>query len=750
MMLIRLLGLLLLQGVFGQEMPDISAEVGISAEAAECDYTCELERALGEDIESTPDLQSGSQDNGSDFSNSADNSLEQDDLPKVSINQQEPSSGWNMLDLLGPLGFGFSSIKNNYGDSENHPSYQQPQSGTYNILKGIIKGSEDPSSDNNNFYKGVLDSVYNVFSYMLSQQKKKKENDVKPILTVTKAAKQKPAYECSILGTVAEYMACSIGNLKCCREDCSAFTDEWHMDMDAVSSLFVNLTSVSENHGYGVMNNDRENLANIVKDLMSILKTKDLYNKYMIKRGIMYAVTTRPDCEDVNLNAAHIFPQLSATCNVFEDESKDEAMDYAGESWNEVSTFTRVEGNERLLDYFREDDNLQRFHSSWHSNNHVRGSRTVRERFWYMHSQMINRYRIERRVAGISDVRPLDSRSGTFSSYYNVRAGNNGRLRRYSSNRRTCRLSSGDNRQLSSRKSSLAANRRRGRSIERFAGEVESGYHVTGHSSTGSRCAERGSGGIMVSPVASARDPLFYRWHWEVDLIFQTFLRTLGSHSRQEVSPPTGVKIEDVNMASCNRNNVVHTFWERYRGNSYRLNHQTYSLNIRLSNASGSRGKVIIRVFLFLENALNWYPIELDKFVYTLRGQQSETVTRRDTDSSLSDKNRDDCGWPRNLALPKGSLGGTRFRLVAMVNNPTSQGVSIGERTQYSQVLCGRNSRDRGMVEDGRIQGFPFSQSWWNNNEKLQVIRNQNSDFGNVAKVVTIVHRGIGSQGNCS
>ena len=27
--------------------------------------------------------------------------------------------------------------------------------------------------------------------------------------------------------------------------------------------------------------------------------------------------------------------------------------------------------------------------------------------------------------------------------------------------------------------------RRRGRSIERFAGEVESGYHVTGHSSTG-------------------------------------------------------------------------------------------------------------------------------------------------------------------------------------------------------------------------------------------------------------------------
>ena len=30
------------------------------------------------------------------------------------------------------------------------------------------------------------------------------------------------------------------------------------------------------------------------------------------------------------MNAAHIFPQLSATCNVFKDESKDEAMDYAG------------------------------------------------------------------------------------------------------------------------------------------------------------------------------------------------------------------------------------------------------------------------------------------------------------------------------------------------------------------------------------------------------------------------------------
>jgi len=733
-------------------MPDISAEVATSAEPAECDYTCQLERALGEDIETTPELKSGSQDYGSDFSSSADDSLDLEliDHPEVSTTQQKPSSGWKLPDFLGPLGFGsLSSIKKLCGDSEYQPN-QEPQSSTYKMLKGIIKGSEDPSARNNNFFQGALDYVNNVFSYMLSQPKEDKKNYIKPISTVTKAPEHKPSYECSQLGTVAEYLACSIGNLDCCREDCSPFTDKWHVDKNAVSSLFENLTSVSENHGYGAMSNDRETLANIVKDLMSILKTKDLYNKYMIKRGIMYAISTRPDCEDVNLNAAHIFPQLIATCNVFPDESEDGAMDYAGETWNEVSTFTRVEGNERLLDYFREDDNLHRFHSSWHSNNHVRGSSTMRERFWYMHSQMMARYRIERRVAGVSGVQPLNSRSGTFSSYYNVRAGNDQRLRSFSSNRRTCRLRSGSNNNLNRQKSQLAANRRRGRSIERFAGEVERGYHVTGHSNTGAQCAVGGSRGIMVSPVVSARDPLFYRWHWEVDLIFQTFLRTLGSHSRQAVAPPTGVKVEDVNMASCNRHNVVHTFWERYRGNTYRLNHQSYSLNIRLSNASGSRGKVIIRVFLFLESALSWYPIELDKFVYTLRGQQSETVTRRDTDSSLSEKGRDDCGWPRNLALPKGSLGGTHFRLVAMVNNPTSQRVSIGESTQYSQVLCGRNSWDRGMVEDGRIQGFPFSQNWWSNNEKLRVIRNQNSDFGNVAKVVTIVHRGIGSRGNCS
>ena len=43
-----------------------------------------------------------------------------------------------------------------------------------------------------------------------------------------------------------------------------------------------------------------------------------------------FFIFLRSDFESVHLNAAHIFPQLEATTNIFSDDSSDEAMDYAG------------------------------------------------------------------------------------------------------------------------------------------------------------------------------------------------------------------------------------------------------------------------------------------------------------------------------------------------------------------------------------------------------------------------------------
>merc|ERR1719239_1908783 len=354
------------------------------------------------------------------------------------------------------------------------------------------------------------------------------------------------------------------------------------MDKDAISSLFYNLTSVAETHGFAAIPNDKTTLTNVVKDLMPILKTKNLHDKYMIRRGIMTAVATRSDFESVHPNAVHIFPQLEATTNIFSDDSSDEAMDYAGESWSEVSTSSRVRGDEQLLDYFREDDMLHVFHSAWHSDNNRQRHR-MRERFWYMHSQMLNRYQIERRVAGMSALRPLNSRSGTFPSSYNARSGNIRSLRQFVSNRRTCRFSRRTINQMNREISMLAPNRNRGRSIERFAGEVEEGFHVIGHNAIGAGCVTGRGVGVMNDPRASGRDPLFWRWHWEVENKFSSFLGTLRPHSRRAVIPPTGVRVEDVNITSCNKNNVVQTYWERYRGNRYRLNHQSCSNCVKLT-----------------------------------------------------------------------------------------------------------------------------------------------------------------------
>ena len=51
----------------------------------------------------------------------------------------------------------FASVKHNvcFSDSEYQPN-QEPQSSTYKMLKGIIKGSEDPSARNNNFFQGII------------------------------------------------------------------------------------------------------------------------------------------------------------------------------------------------------------------------------------------------------------------------------------------------------------------------------------------------------------------------------------------------------------------------------------------------------------------------------------------------------------------------------------------------------------------------------------------------------------------
>jgi len=135
------------------------------------------------------------------------------------------------------------------------------------------------------------------------------------------------------------------------------------------------------------------------------------------------------------------------------------------------------------------------------------------------------------------------------------------------------------------------------------------------------------------------------------------------------------------------------------------------------------------------------YPIELDRFVHQMSGQSTETITRRDSQSSLTMQGTDRCGWPKHLLLPKGKTEGkTFFRLIAMVNEPTSQNVNVGMNQRGSEIFCG-TSRGSGVVSDGREEGFPLNRPW--NFNMAQVLNNQHSAFGSVSANVQITHVGL-------
>ena len=66
------------------------------------------------------------------------------------------------------------------------------------------------------------------------------------------------------------------------------------------------------------------------------------------------------------------------------------------------------------------------------------------------------------------------------------------------------------------------------RTFEEFGGFLEEEYHSAGHNTIGFACSPnpQGVGGVMVYSEASARDPIFYRWHAHIEDIVQQFKDT--------------------------------------------------------------------------------------------------------------------------------------------------------------------------------------------------------------------------------
>merc|ERR1711915_361119 len=460
----------------------------------------------------------------------------------------------------------------------------------------------------------------------------------------------------------------------------------------------------------------------------------------------------------LNVDPLRILPMLDGTTNRVEQGT----LDYNGVAFNSLNAIkSRVLGSEQAIDYFREDNDLHVFHSFWHQENSNREPKDDVSKGWrflYMHRQLLNRYLFERRVEGMEEVVPLthDKLQERFSAWYWLDLGNDPErhLNSFTRGRLICNMSqqSLDN----VREGELECDRSvRGGTEEDFVGKCEA-YHDIGHNMISVDCGEEWrpqdpvTGNsvreslrtVMADAVASARDPLFYRWHLAVDRKYDDYLAAHNSPlSFSAVRPPSGLTVTEVFLQSsrCPKN-LVETYYELQPGvryNKYSLQHDSFAVHIRLRNQNRLRRKVIVRLFLALEEFAEEmrYPIDLDMFTPTLTGRQDETIVREDFKSSFIKKANDPCGWPANLLLPKGkNEQGTNFRLVAMVHS-VARDVNVGETWTSSQVLCGINNGERIKLDD-RPFGFPFHYRWAFN--RARVINNRHRVFGNVSARIKI------------
>jgi len=522
------------------------------------------------------------------------------------------------------------------------------------------------------------------------------------------------------------------------------FDDEWKISTKRLIPALVNLTTID---------NTQFNFLKLVRLLMD--KTKEEDKKSLLIECAISAFETRPDASDYEVDIEQVYPALTGTSNLDEDAAM--GTDYTDESWNKLSARhkrPRVIADESKLDYFREDNQLHVFHDKWHIFNNPPSSRTPNdrqyERFFAMHRYLLNRYMVERKIAGLRMPTPLDrsNRKKEFSSRYSIRQENDPKNTlgsRYASNKDKCQLRKTSRAKLNKLEDDCEASMN-SRNMAKFFDKCNN-YHNIGHRVIGGNCA--GKKAIMRDSETAARDPVFYRWHSEIDLKYGKFLAKQGKHSIKAVRPPKGITVARVSLDSRCPTNNVETYWEQYkqkRTKYFRLQHQPYSVNIRLNNPKRFSGKVIVRLFLFHEDFAESlkYPIELDRFVQDLSGQTTEEFSRKDTQSMFTMKSKDKCGWPTHLLLPKGkTLGSTKFRLAVFVNNlkdsQTNLGLSSLSSKQGSPIICGAKPGS-GVVPDTRREGFPFDLGWRFN--KAKVINNKDKKFGNITARIRIHHVG--------
>jgi len=532
-----------------------------------------------------------------------------------------------------------------------------------------------------------------------------------------------------------------------CKQDCFVTSVEWKNLQRKLVKYLTNLDAVNPEHT--VENND-DTYKLVITNLMKKSEDVKKGSEQIVRMAIMKSTFARTGKMPSFVN---VFPELLASTY----EQPEGSNDYQSGSGEPQHMNFRVAEPEHKLDYWREENTLHIFHAAWHAMSDDRNPRDRRgERFYYMHRNMIFRYFIERYVMGLPDTVTFDKQERTknFTSKYNVEANTEDRvtLQGFESATEYCTLSDQQERNMTETEADIDGFLSEAENLNEYANQLSVAYHGEGHRAV-SLCAPSGdyTAHIMWRPATSARDPLFYRWHKEVEAKVENYLAQ-KPYNVNELSPATGIQVSEVEVHDlCGKANQLETFLDEVpiiniNKTFYGINHDEFKLIIKLQNSRRSSKRVMIRIFLGLEEFIDtgkWY-ISIDKFAYQLTGQTDETIEQSELQSSYTYSgepyDESSCKWPQRLLIPRGSdKQPTKFRFVVFVHDIENQQVNEGMTTELSNVFCGAESSS--IVTDPREYGFPFGRAWQGIN-KADVMNNRDEAFGKISTPIEISYKG--------
>ncbi|KAL1459426.1 hypothetical protein WDU94_011408 [Cyamophila willieti] len=261
---------------------------------------------------------------------------------------------------------------------------------------------------------------------------------------------------------------------------------------------------------------------------------------------------------------------------------------------------------------------------------------------------------------------------------------------------------------------------------------------------------------VMGDTSTAMRDPIFYRWHENINDMFLVYKDTLPGYTLPELGFKD-VRIRNVELSAPGiPMNEFSTFWQQSDVNLSRgmdftprgpifarfthLQHAPFTVKINVENETGQRRWGTVRIFLApkydernaevkFKDQRNSF-IELDRFVVELP-ERNNIIERSSLESAVTipfeytfrdlDANRPEegteavanfnfcgCGWPQHMLIPKGSPEGFPCQLFVMVSDYEQDRVDSPQSTpscDNASSYCGvRDSK----YPDRRAMGFPF------------------------------------------